>query len=223
MLSDHAVGRHKTVARLGIVLVFIFAVAWFFRTNLLTAIGYALVADNEDGIADGDPAVLLMGDSSGERVETAFRFLNAHPGSHVMIGREESSPMVTNGFIPHAHEVHRKVLTGAGIAEGRIVTPGCINTSTLDEARCAKKYLLSLEKRPAAVVVVTSWYHSGRAYWLFSKVFAGSGIRVRSYVAIRPGSTPSGWWEHEIGFLSVFSEYLKWTYWFFNQDKIAEQ
>lgn len=222
MRSDTAGNRRRTVARFGIMMVFVFAVIWFFRTALLNAVGYAIVADDSNSIKDGDPAVLLMGDSSGERVESAFRFLNANPGSSIIIGREESSPMVTNGFIPHAHDVHRKVLTRAGIAEERIINPGCINTSTLDEARCAKKYLLSLEPRPAAVVVITSWHHSGRAAWIFGKVFAGTGIKAKSYVSIRPGSTPEGWWLQEFSFLNVFNEYLKWTYWLFNQDKMRD-
>jgi uncharacterized SAM-binding protein YcdF (DUF218 family) len=64
-------------------------------------------------------------------------------------------------------------------------------------------------------VVVTDWYHSSRAGWLFEKIFADTkvGIRMVSAATEDPVKGVKQWWRDEEMFLHVFEEYLKWTYW----------
>lgn len=216
--NDHR--PRKTLAKIAALCVFGFAVAWYFKETILNTAGHLIVATDSIDILDGEPAVLLMGDRTGERAETAIRFLNAFPASKIYVTQEEPSPLVQEGIFPHAHDLHRKLLIDSGVSPDRILSPECINSSTLDEAFCVKNSLTSSENLPTGIVVITSWYHSGRAKWIFKKVFSDTSISVKSFTASRPGSSAKGWWKQEFSFINVFNEYLKWTYWFFNQEKM---
>ena len=61
------------------------------------------------------------------------------------------------------------------------------------------------------VILVTSWYHSSRAEWIFKKVNS-FGLEIIS----APNEIPKNWWRHEESFLRVFNEYLKWIYYLLN-------
>ena len=93
----------------------------------------------------------------------------------------------------------------------RIFLSDTRNTSTFEEAKsllmAVKKYFPEAKK----VILVTSWYHSSRAEWIFEKVNS-FGLEIIS----SPNERPKEWWKQESSFLSVFNEYLKWLYYLLN-------
>lgn len=85
------------------------------------------------------------------------------------------------------------------------------NTSTFDEAKALLKAVKKYFPKVKSVVLVTSWYHSSRAEWIFKKANS-FGFEIKSV----PNQIPKKWWTKESSFLSVFNEYLKWIYYLFN-------
>lgn len=194
-------------------MIFVFAVLWFFKNDLITSIGRILIADTSATISDGDTAALLMGDRTGERAQSAFNFLSRNPRSRLLLAPEEATPLTQAGFYPHAHDVHKKFLLDAGISDDRILISDCYNTSTHDEAVCFREFMRTHLPDAQSIVVITSWYHSGRAVWTFKKAFTGSEIAVKAYLPDLAIAKPDFWWQKEYTFLAVFNEYLKWAYW----------
>jgi uncharacterized SAM-binding protein YcdF (DUF218 family) len=81
------------------------------------------------------------------------------------------------------------------------------NTSSFEEAEVLLKEVNMRYPHIRKILLVTSWYHSSRAKWIFEKVNT-YGFKIKSFPTFRPKS----WWKDESSFLSVFNEYLKWIY-----------
>ena len=61
-----------------------------------------------------------------------------------------------------------------GIQTKRILIP--TSQSTFDDALHLKKYFLDQGLKPASLMIITSDFHSGRAFWVFKKVFPETDI-----------------------------------------------
>ncbi|MBG08223.1 MAG: hypothetical protein CME68_05655, partial [Halobacteriovoraceae bacterium] len=85
------------------------------------------------------------------------------------------------------------------------------NTSTFDEAKVLLSAVKERFPESKSVILVTSWYHSSRAEWIFEKVNSFD-LEIKS----APNDIPKEWWKKESSFLSVFNEYLKWFYYLLN-------
>jgi len=85
-------------------------------------------------------------------------------------------------------------------------------SSTYDEALEIKTFLVANQVKSA--VIVTSPYHSRRAFWTFRRVCAGTnvelGIETVALGSDSPG--PATWWLRPRGWLVVVGEYLKLVY-----------
>ncbi|MEE2742658.1 MAG: YdcF family protein, partial [Bdellovibrionota bacterium] len=81
------------------------------------------------------------------------------------------------------------------------------NTSTFEEAKVLLKEVAKRYPKVKEVLLVTSWYHSSRAKWIFEKMNT-YGLDIKS----SPTPMPKKWWKNEASFLSVYNEYLKWVY-----------
>jgi uncharacterized SAM-binding protein YcdF (DUF218 family) len=84
--------------------------------------------------------------------------------------------------------------------------------STRDEADLVRAY--SRQHQLQSVLVVTSAYHSRRAFRTFEQAFAGSGVQV-GMRAVEPGSQtprPAVWWLRTRGWNMVAGEYFKLVY-----------
>lgn len=83
---------------------------------------------------------------------------------------------------------------------------------THDEADLVRDY--SRQHQHQSVLIVTSAYHSRRAFRTFGQAFAGSGICV-GLRAVEPGSQtprPAVWWLSTRGWNMVAGEYFKLAY-----------
>ena len=65
-----------------------------------------------------------------------------------------------------------------------------------------------------SLLVVTSAYHSRRALWTLSRVFAGTGIEIglQSVETGEQTPAPATWWLHLRGWQMVGGEYVKNVY-----------
>lgn len=219
-VSVRAKRRRRRLLQIAVVLAVV-SLLWEYRLVPLRAIAYNLVRDDQPLPADDGTSdiFLLMGDQTPGRADAALAALQRGLGHRIILAEAEPSGFQNIGVAPGFARVHADYYARRGLAdEALVVIPGCSNGSTLAEARCFLEFLQqSADQLPKRIVVVTSWYHSSRAGWLFEHVMKPAGIRVDVVAASTPESNPQFWWRSEASFLAVFSEYLKWTYWLITQ------
>jgi uncharacterized SAM-binding protein YcdF (DUF218 family) len=91
------------------------------------------------------------------------------------------------------------------------IMPGAVS-STYDELMRVREYAVAHELR--SILVVTSAYHSRRAWWTLRRVFRDSDVAI-GLDAAAPGQQspwPATWWWHRIGWQMVPVEYVKMVY-----------
>lgn len=200
-----------------VIIVFISGsfIGLLYREEILSIPAFFLVR-NDTPPTVPNYIILLMGDNSGRRAKEAFNFWQENPQTQIIFMKEKPEGFVAMGLTKGRDELHTEYLLQKGVPSSKIVNIlECQTTSTFDEARCLKNFLQSASTKPENIVVVTEWYHSARAGWLFEKVFANTHVAIH----MRPAATDDPvkgvmhWWKDEEMFLRVFEEYLKWTYW----------
>ena len=176
-----------------------------------TIIGNTLVKTSPPADHQITPVFLLLGDASGMRSETAANLVLSDRSNQIIFAREADSGFSKLGLIPNSSDLQREYLIKLGVPESKITyLKDCNVASTLDEARCLQTYIKT-QGTIRDIYLVTSWFHTSRASWLFSRVLPDT--RLHPVAAISPESNPSSWWRQEESFLQVFNEYLKWGYW----------
>lgn len=104
-------------------------------------------------------------------------------------------------------------LKRAGVPPEQIVVLPSPVSSTYDEATLLRSY--AEREGVRSLLVVTSAYHSRRAWWTLRRVFRGSDVSV-GIKAVRHGGAespaPSRWWWHASGWRAVGGEYVKQLY-----------
>lgn len=179
----------------------------------MPALGWLIVRDQAPGSAT-PITLVLMGDMTRGRAAKALELYKAGLSGKLALISERRDPELIREQTVASVEAHREFLLASGVAaDDLILLDGCATTSTADEARCLRSYLLAQTPAPAAVTLVTSWYHSSRAGWIFERIFEGSGIEVRVVAAPYYGGDWRNWWGLEASFIATFNEYLKWVYW----------
>lgn len=162
--------------------------------------------------------VIMMGEPEGRRVEAAAKYFRQGAAKRINIVQPESTLYEEYGVLPGQASLAKDLAVRLGVPEDRIhVIYGkdmARASSSFEEARYHLGYLQgeAPESTPARrkILLVTDWFHTSRARWIFRRVFAGSGIDVDA-AAARP-EWVAKWWTDEYAFLGVFNEYLKWTY-----------
>jgi SAM-dependent methyltransferase len=109
-------------------------------------------------------------------------------------------------------ELAAKELTRAGVPPEKIEVIWPPADNTFNEAMRLREYALAA--RLHSLLVVTSGYHSRRAFWTLSRVFAGNGVAV-GIEPVAPGEQaprPMFWWLYPLGWKLVPGEYAKLIY-----------
>jgi uncharacterized SAM-binding protein YcdF (DUF218 family) len=106
----------------------------------------------------------------------------------------------------------RDALLDAGIDENRVVLLTGRVRSTYDEAIALRE--IAKTRAIRSVVIVTSPYHSRRAFWIFRRILASQGVQV-GIDPVPPGRLspdPETWWTSRRGWYGVPLEYVKLAY-----------
>lgn len=168
---------------------------YFFREHLATMAGAFLVRDEPPVKAEA--ALVLGGDGSGERTLKAAQLARAGwvpvvylSGTQTLVGYESDDMLayaVKNGFPKSMFkEIHHR------------------EKSTKAEAVVVTAELRRLGIRN--ILLVTSLYHTRRAYYLFHR--AAPDMEIHTVAAPDPDFTPDGWWKSREG-QKVFA--LEWV------------
>lgn len=117
---------------------------------------------------------------------------------------------------PSFNERAAAELERQGVGRERIETLPGVVTGTHEEALRLREYAASRGLR--SLLLVTSPYHSRRAWWTLRRVFQGSGIEIGLDVPARAEQTPPPalWWLYGRGWRQVPGEYLKLAYYWAN-------
>jgi uncharacterized SAM-binding protein YcdF (DUF218 family) len=179
---------------------------WSLRGELAQAPATLLVRD--DIPAKKAPFVVLMMGHVTDRTPHAAKLYFNGWADKILFAEAEYSEAVKLGFEMPDGQATYQYLQRLGVpAKDIIFLRETRNTSSFDEARLLLGYVAAAEPADQRLILVTSWYHSSRAHWIFERM-NDYGLTIESY----PTPTPDNFWQDEGAFLSVFQEYLKWMY-----------
>jgi uncharacterized SAM-binding protein YcdF (DUF218 family) len=194
-----------------VLVVAVLGIAILARDSILTSAGRNLWRSDtpSPGTTTG---IVLMGDNSLSRAKKILELYQQGTIDRIMLMREKEIlfPGTPSAMAPA--DIYRDYFYAQGVEVDDVVfLPRCETTSTYDEATCIASYLARSSQAPSRLVIVTTWTHTARAGWIFERVMPGNKIEM--VAAPLDEVTPDNWWRHETGVLSVFNEYLKWTFW----------
>ena len=168
---------------------------------------------NEDGKAAPGWVIALMGDGSEFRISKALSLLRHQNAEKIVISETLVKEFdLKNGCLPPV-VTYLNYLTEKDVAPSDIIVTKCAVSSTQEEADCLLKTIKETSPPPTQITIVTSWFHTSRALWIYQRTFKGTGVAVQTVAAQTPEGSAENWWRYESTFLDVFLEYLKWTYW----------
>ena len=171
-----------------------------------------------DELDKADAIAVLAGSSTFiERTEHAANLFKQGRAQKILLtnDNQRGSWSVAKQQNPLYVESAAERLQLLGVPAERIEILWQASSGTHDEALRLREYANTHKLR--SLLVVTSAYHSRRALWTLSKVFAGTGIRV-GMSPVEPGQqspTPATWWFYPRGWKMVPLEYLKMIYYRF--------
>jgi uncharacterized SAM-binding protein YcdF (DUF218 family) len=199
-----------------ILLIIIFLlVILFSHQYILEKIGYFLIFEQRP--LKADVIVALNGRDTERSLAAADLYNNGFANLIVLskgfepAGDEELRKRVNNGF------KNRKIffqwaIEGMGVPKESFKLIGDGVTSTYDEAKITKQFLETNGYK--SILLVTSKWHSKRAYLTFQSVLNKKEIRIK--IIVIPSSydnfDPGSWWNKEEDAELVFREYVRLFY-----------
>ena len=183
---------------------------FLFRYDLLQ-LPAKLIVKRDTLKEKGQVGILLMG-SSYKRSTYMVKLYKKGWVKKIIYAEAEFGESEVPGIeLPEGLKVDR-ILHFLGVPKrDRIFLSETRNTSTFEEANVLLTAVKQRFPDTKEIILVTSWYHSSRAKWIFEKV-NHFGFEIKSM----PNDRPKKWWKHEASFLHVFNEYLKWAYYLLN-------
>lgn len=171
----------------------------------------------QTSVSKADAIVVMSGSATfRERALHAAALYNAGRAPRIVLTNDylKGSWSPEEQRNPYYYERSRAELLRAGVPSEKIAVIMVPITGTYDEAVLLKKY--SEANQLSSLLVVTSAYHSRRAFWTFRRVFRGTGKTIGIDPAETGLETPSArtWWLHRLGWQMVPNEYGKmFFYW----------
>jgi len=181
--------------------------------------GYFLVRDDIvlekfSSANNADVIFLLMGGLI-PRTNHAIKLLNNKVSDKIIFFRTIDSKEVKAGLHKNDGILTKKYLIEKGMNEDKIIYKDKTRvSSTFEEATELLHWVKRQKTRPKKIIVVTEWYHTGRAGSIIEQVFEGANTEILVSAAYSKDSKASAWWKTETSFLQVFNEYLKKLYYF---------
>ena len=201
--------RTFTKGKLLVFLLLIGILLYWQYPWLLGGLGQFLVREDRPEKAD---LIICLSGSLVDRTLTAADLYRAGWSHKIFIFREERP----NGYellekrgirLPETRDHSREILLSSGVPKAAILSDAREVTSTYDEARIMQDFLKShpLSK----VILVTSKFHSRRAYLTFRSLLDSPPIRILSCPTSYDTFNPRRWWKKETSRENLLLEYQK--------------
>ena len=97
-----------------------------------------------------------------------------------------------------------------GVPVGQAMALPVLAYTTYEEAVAIRQIVQAYGL--GSVLIVTSPYHTRRAYWLFEWVFRGIGVELFITAAPHRAFTMDTWWQSHVGRKQVLMEYMGLAY-----------
>ncbi len=196
----------KYLCALMIVIVFIGAV---FHERVLESIGGYLVVNHSTNKAD---LIVCLAGGNVERGLASADLYKRGVAPYIYIAREELPDSYRllkkmGIYYPESKDLFLMLMRQLGVPESSIIIGTHPVKSTYEEANLIKRIA---EKRGfSSILIVTSPFHTRRAWWTFKRVFKGD--RIKLYIMPSPYSEfkKDSWWKRRRYIRKVIIEYQK--------------
>ena len=147
--------------------------------------------------------IVALGGDNGDRVRVASRLYKAGYGTHVLLtGLEDAPPDTRRSYL----NWRAAFLMDYGVPESAIMYDYA-STNSREEAGNTLK--LMQQRTWTRVLVVSDPPHMRRLTWIWSSVYAESGVEYRLISSEPLWWDASRWWRQDGSAKFVFFEYLK--------------
>lgn len=198
-------GRAKPL----LLLLLVGALLFWQRERILQGIGQFLVKEDRPQKAD---LIVCLSGSWADRTLAAADLYRAGWGRRVFLFREEKpvgyEQLLQRGIrLPETRDLARQILLHSGLPRSAIFSGERESTSTYDEACQIREFL---RRRPSSsLILVTSKFHSKRAYLIFRSQLNDPGVRILSLPTSYDEFDPRNWWRKERSRERLLLEYQK--------------
>ncbi len=111
---------------------------------------------------------------------------------------------------PQSVDLMRMLLEGLGIPRSAFLTSDRPSKSTFEEANLVKDVVM--KNGYSSIIVITTPYHSRRAWLTFRKVFEENDVRLLMLPSPYSDFNPTDWWKKRRYLREVIIEYQKLIY-----------
>ncbi len=190
-----------------VVVVGILILAFATRERTLPLLAHWLDVGGPPQKAD---AVVLLNGSLNTRPFVAAALVHGGWAPKVLLNTVAAHPSEVSGMVPPFFEINLKILAYGGVPPDRVVRLDSKAETTFDEAKAVAEYLAD---HPAKrLMIVTEGPHTRRARWIFQLVLAERPVEITMVSAPSDEFASENWWQSEMGFLFIVSEYFKLFY-----------
>jgi uncharacterized SAM-binding protein YcdF (DUF218 family) len=194
------------------LIVLIYALISIYHAPILTSLGSFLVVEHPLSKAD---AILCLSGAPVERGLASAELYKKGLAPKIIITRETQpdgyARLKSMGIdYPEARDLLLKVLVGLGVPTSAIISDDKTATSTFVEAELVKMIIEKQKYR--TIIIVTSPYHTKRAWLTFREVLKENKVRVIMHGSPYSGFSPEEWWKNRRYLKNVIIEYQKLVY-----------
>jgi uncharacterized SAM-binding protein YcdF (DUF218 family) len=150
--------------------------------------------------------VLVLSGDVNYRPPVAAQLVSQGFCQKVLLTNEPLRPEDAEDLVIRDRQIAPTILSRLGVPADAITVLPREVTNTFDEAVAIQS--LMDDQRDARVTVVTSWFHTRRARWVFRQVIGSEADRLHFVFAPTNGFSKEDWWRDDRGFRYVLSEYL---------------
>ncbi len=166
---------------------------------------------HDDTPQKADAIFLLMG-SVLTRSPQAAKLYNQGIADRIIFATVHMEAAEKYGLRVNDADATTRMLTDLGVPKVAIhQLEDQAVSSTREEAQALFGYLKKISPEARRIIIVTDWYHTSRAHWIFQRL-APPGIEVLMSAAISSDNSPDIWLTDETTFILTFTEYLKWVF-----------
>jgi uncharacterized SAM-binding protein YcdF (DUF218 family) len=184
------------------------------RNWVLTSIGSFLIVQHEPRKAD---VMVVLNGHATERALAAVDLYKAGYANVIALarGRAEFARQELQRRtekVPDRKIFFQWAIESMGVPENSFILVGDGAQTTYDEAKIFSD--LVRKQRIKKILLVTSKWHSRRAYYTFGSAFGGEHVEILVYPSPYDGYEPGSWWKSQSQLKRVAGEYIKLMYYF---------
>ena len=198
--------------KITLLIIILLLAILFSHQYVLKKIGYFLIYEQKPQKAD---LIVVLNGRDAERSLAAVDLYNqGYAGLIIMAGlvkqpgSDEFWKRVGGNF--NGKVFFQRAIEAMGILEESFRFIGNGVSSTYDEALATREFLKKNGYK--SILIVTSKWHSRRAYLTFKSVIKDDGVKVWIYPSKYDTFDPNVWWKKETDAELVFYEYVRLIY-----------